>query len=142
MRSAAKPIFIILAITFVGGFLFADASGLLGRAQVTAGTPVATVNGHDITYQQWTNTVEGLRQQAEAQKGSALTGDERARLEQQAFDEMVGEILLQDEYVKRGITVSADEIQEAARYSPPRELMQAPALQTEGRFDPEKYQRY
>ena len=142
MRSAAKPIMIILAITFVGGFLFADASGLLGRAPVTAGTPVATVNGRDITYQQWINTVEALRQQAEAQKGSALTGDERARLEQQAFDEMVSDILLQDEYAKRGITVSAEEIQEAARYSPPRELMQAPALQTDGQFDPEKYQRY
>lgn len=144
MRSAAKPIMIVLAITFVGGFLFADASGLLGSGNaITPSTAIAKVNGRSITYQAWLNTVEGLQQQAEGQQGRAITADERARLEQQALDQIVANILLEEDYERRGITVTDQEIQEAARYSPPPpELQQAPALQTEGRFDQEKYQRY
>jgi peptidyl-prolyl cis-trans isomerase D len=55
---------------------------------------------------------------------------------------MVAEILLTDEYRKRGIVVTDDEVREFARYAPPSWILQAPELQTNGRFDPEKYQRY
>jgi peptidyl-prolyl cis-trans isomerase D len=142
MRSAAKPIFFILLITFVGGFLFADASGLLGRAPITAGTPVATVDGQDVTYQAWINEVEQANEQQQTQLGRTLSADERARLEQQVLDGMIQRILLEKEYTRRGITVTDREIQDAARVSPPPELLNAPQLQTDGRFDMEKYQRY
>jgi peptidyl-prolyl cis-trans isomerase D len=51
-------------------------------------------------------------------------------------------MLLRQEYERRGITVTDDEILQAARFSPPPQLMQAPDLQTDGRFDPDKYQRF
>ena len=44
MRSAAKYIWIILVIAFVGGFLLVETSGLLGRAPVTTGTAVGEGN--------------------------------------------------------------------------------------------------
>lgn len=142
MRSAAKPIFYILAITFVGGFIFAESSGLLGRAPVTAGTPIAEVNGREISYAAWENTAQGLQQEEERRLGRALTGDEIQRIRQQAYDQLVGEILLDEEYARRAIDATPAEIQDAARYSPPPQLLEAPELQTEGRFDIEKYQRY
>src|SRR5208283_3029527 len=40
------------------------------------------------------------------------------------------------------ITVTDAEIIEAARTAPPPELMTAPQLQTEGKFDQEKYLRF
>jgi peptidyl-prolyl cis-trans isomerase D len=49
--------------------------------------------------------------------------------------------LLQAEYRKRGISVSDDEVREFARYAPPPWITSAPELQTNGQFDPDKYQR-
>lgn len=142
MRSSAKYIFWFIAIAFVGGFLLGQTSGLLGRAPVTTTTVVARVNGEDILYQQYLAAEQRAVQQEEQRTGHALTLDERQRVADRAFDNMVADILLAQEYRKRGITVSDDEIIEMAQYSPPQDLMQSPELQTEGRFDPEKYRRF
>lgn len=142
MRSSAKYIFWFIAITFIGGFLLAETSGLLGRSPVTATSVVAEVNGKDILYQTYLNASEQLIQQEEQRAGRGLTLDERQKVENQAFDQLVNDVLLQDEYAKRGIRVTNEEIIEAARFAPPPQLLQAPELQTEGRFDPEKYQRF
>lgn len=142
MRSAAKWIWIGLFVAFVGGFLLVDTSGLLGRSAVTPTTEVAEVNGQGILYTTLQSATQSLAQQREQQLGRGLTLDERQRVEQEAFDQLVNDILLQQEYHRRGIRVTDDEVIQAARYSPPPQLMQAPELQTEGRFDPEKYRRY
>jgi peptidyl-prolyl cis-trans isomerase D len=142
MRSAAKYVWIVLIIAFVGGFLLVDSSGLLGRAPVTTNTVVATVNGEDILYTTWENAVSNLDQQESQRLGRGLTLDERRELEQRAFDELVNEILLRQEYERRGISVTDEEIRDAARQSPPPGAEQNPEFQTEGRFDIEKYQRF
>ena len=142
MRSSAKYIFWFIAITFIGGFLLVDTSGLLGRAPVSTGTTVATVNGEDITFAQWQAAIENLVRQEEARAGRALTLDERQRVENEAFEQLVNDVLVAQELERRGIRVTDEEIQQAALTSPPPEFMQAPDLQTEGRFDPAKYQRF
>lgn len=142
MRSAAKYIWIVLIIAFVGGFLLVDSSGLLGRAPVTTNTVVASVNGEDILYLTWENAVQNLEQQESQRLGRAVTLDERRRLEDQAFDELVNAILLRQEYERRGISVTDAEILDAARRTPPPGIEQNPEFQTEGRFDLEKYQRF
>ena len=141
MRSSAKFVFWILAVAFIGGFLLAESSGLLNRGAVTPTTAVATVNGTDILYTDWLRRSQQLTQQQQQQSGQALTQDAITRLENQAFDEMVTEILLQQEYRRRGITVSDAELRDYARFAPPDWITQDASLQTEGRFDPAKYQR-
>jgi len=101
MRSSAKFVFWILAIAFIGGFLLFQSSGLMGRAAVTPTTAVATVNGTDILYTDWQRRSSQLIQEAQQQNGQSLSQDEQQRLENQAFDEMVQEILLQQEYRRR-----------------------------------------
>jgi peptidyl-prolyl cis-trans isomerase D len=142
MRSAAKYVWIVLIIAFVGGFLLVDSSGLLGRAPVTTNTVVATVNGEDILYLTWENAVANLDQQESQRLGRGLTLDERRELEDRAFDELVNEILLRQEYERRGISVTDDEIRDAARVSPPPGVDENPEFQTEGQFDLSKYQRF
>ena len=141
MRSSAKFVFWILAIAFIGGFLLFQSSGLIGRAAVTPTTAVATVNGTDILYTDWQRRSSQLIQEAQQQNGQTLSQDEQQRLENQAFDEMVQDILLQQEYRRRGITVSDAELRDYARFAPPRWITSAPDLQTDGQFDPAKYQR-
>jgi peptidyl-prolyl cis-trans isomerase D len=142
MRSSAKYIWIFLVIFFVGGFLLAETSGLLGRAPLTSTTTVAKVNGEEILATTWYNAINALEQQATQQTGRSITLDERQRLADEAFEQLVGDALLRQEFRRRGIRVTDDDIKDAARYAPPPQLAQSPELQTDGRFDPEKYARF
>lgn len=144
MRSSAKWIWLFIVICFVGVFLFAETSGLLGigPSQITTSTAVAEVNGVDVPYVTWANVSNQLAQQEERSTGRSLTLDERRRVEDQAFEQLVSNILLEQEYKRRGITVSDQEIIEASQQSPPPELMQSPDFQTDGRFDIAKYRRF
>jgi peptidyl-prolyl cis-trans isomerase D len=141
MRSAAKWIWIFIVASFVGGFLFVQTSGLLGRDRVTTSSIVASVNGRDIPYLTWVNLSNALAQQREQQTGRGLNGDERRAVEDQAFEQLVTDALLQQEYRKRGIHVSDEEVIQQARTNPPPGIINDPSLQTDGRFDLEKYQR-
>src|SRR6185503_4386891 len=142
MRSAAKWIWIFIVIAFVGGFLLFETSGLLGRTPVTSTTAVAVVNGREILYsnyeQQWRNELQNEQQRS----GRTLTEDEARRIQNATFDRMVMDVLLQQEYERRGIVVTDDEIAEYAQFAPPPWLQQSPELQTEGKFDIQKYRRF
>src|SRR3954471_2104385 len=142
MRASAKDIWIFIVILFIGGFLLAQTSGLLGRAPVTSTTAVATVNGDDILATTWYQATQNLEQEATQRNNQSISLDERQRIQDQAYDQLVTDALLRQEYRRRGITVTDDEILQAARFSPPPQLMQAPDLQTDGQFDPAKYQRF
>ncbi len=141
MRSAAKYIWIFIVVAFVGSFLLYETSGLAGRAPVTTTTSIATVNGEAIFLTSWQNAVNSLEQQQQQESGRSITLDERQQLEDRAFEDLVTEVLLQQEYKRRGITVTDDEVLQAARQSPPPQFMYSPDLQTDGRFDPDKYVR-
>jgi peptidyl-prolyl cis-trans isomerase D len=142
MRGGAKYIWLAIFIFFVVGFLLYQTSGLSTRSSNTTSTVVASVNGEKILLANWQAQLSRREQEVQQRSGRALTLDEQKRVEQQTFDEMVQQILLEQEFKKRGIRVADREIVDAAQSSPPPELMQAPELQTDGHFDIEKYQRY
>ena len=142
MRSAAKYIWIFVVVTFVGVFLFTETSGLIGTAPVTTGTAVAEVNGDEIPYLTWMQAAQQRIQQEQQASGRSLTLDEEDRIRNEVFDQLVQSVLLDQEYKRRGIRVTDEEIVQAAQFSPPPQLMQSPELQTDGRFDLEKYQRF
>lgn len=141
MRSLAKYIWVLVALVFVGGFLLYETSGLMGRTAVTPTTAVATVNGREILYNDYITRVQNEIQQQQQQQGRSLNTDDTRRIENDVFDQMVSDILLQQEYRRRGIMVTDDEVREFARYAPPPWITSAPELQTDGQFDPAKYQR-
>ncbi|HSU96175.1 MAG TPA: peptidyl-prolyl cis-trans isomerase [Gemmatimonadaceae bacterium] len=142
MRSSAKYIWIFVTVAFIGGFLLYESSGLFGSAPITSTTPIATVNGQDILVTTWQALAAQLEQQRTASTGESVSLDERQAIQDQAYDQLVSDALLSQEMRRRGITVSVDELTNAAKYSPPPQLMQDPELQTNGQFDLEKYQRF
>ncbi|HSQ30985.1 MAG TPA: peptidyl-prolyl cis-trans isomerase [Gemmatimonadaceae bacterium] len=141
MRSLAKYIWVLVALVFVGGFLLYETSGLMGRTPVTPTTAVAVVNGQEIPYRDYQIRVQNEIQSEQQRSGRSLSQDDTRRIENAIFDQMVAEVLLADQYRRRGIVVTDDEVREFARYAPPSWITAAPELQTDGRFDPEKYQR-
>ena len=142
MRSAAKYIWIFIVIVFVGVFLFTETSGLLGRAPVTTGTAVAKVNGDEIPYTTWVQAAQQRIQQEQEGRGRPLSLDEEEQIRNDVFNQLVQSVLLDQEYKRRGIRVTDEEIVQAAQFNPPPQFMQSPELQTDGRFDMEKYQRF
>jgi peptidyl-prolyl cis-trans isomerase D len=141
MRGLAKYIWVLVALVFVGGFLLYETSGLMGRTPVTATTAVAVVNGQEIPYQLYQNQVQQEIQNQQQREGRSLSQDDTRRIENAVFDQMVSGILLSNEYKRRGIVVTDDEVRQFARYAPPSWITNAPELQTDGHFDPDKYAR-
>ncbi|HEU6452853.1 MAG TPA: peptidylprolyl isomerase [Gemmatimonadaceae bacterium] len=142
MRSSAKYIWWFVVLTFVVVFVFAETSGLTGRGALTRGTTVASVNGTDINYDTWLRAREQRIQQAQAQSPQPLTLDQEHRIEDATFDDLVNEILLRQEYERRGITVTDEQIRQAALEQPPQQFLANPEFQTEGQFDIDKYRRF
>jgi peptidyl-prolyl cis-trans isomerase D len=143
MRSLAKYVWLLVALAFVGGFLLVETSGLLGRTAITPTTAVATVNGRDILYTDYLARVQQqIQQEQQRNSGRSLTQDDDRRIENDVFDQMVMEVLLSQEYQRRRIIVTDDEIRMYAREQPPDWITNQPELQTNGQFDINKYHRY
>lgn len=142
MRSGGKWFMVGMAAIFVAIFVFGESSGLLGRGPVTTTTAVAKVNGEEILATDWFRATEQRAQQEQQRAGRALTLDEREQIGNAVFDEMVTGVLLRQEIAERRISVTDQEIQQLAQVAPPPELADNPELQTDGRFDPEKYRRF
>jgi len=142
MRSSAKYIWWFVVLTFVIVFVFAETSGLTGRGALTRGTTVASVNGTDINYDSWLRAREQRIQQAQSQSPQPLTLDQEHRIEDATFDDLVTDILLRQEYERRGITVTDAQIRQAALEQPPQQFLANPEFQTEGQFDIDKYRRF
>ncbi len=140
MRASAKYIWWFVAATFLIGFVFVQQSGLSDRL-VTAGTTVAKVNGTAITYDQYQRAI-AQREQTEEQNGHTINADERRMIEDRVYNEMVNDVLLQQEYARRGISVTDAEIAQAAIEQPYPPLARNAEFQTDGQFDRDKYQRY
>ena len=90
MRSASKWIFILMAFTFVGGFVFYESSGLFSSStRLTTSTAVAEVNGTDILYSTWQQQVQQAADQERDRRGRSLNADELRQLEQRVLDDMI-----------------------------------------------------
>src|SRR3712207_9370027 len=79
---------------------------LLGRTPLTPTTPVATVNGRDILYTDWYQRVQRQLESEQQRAGRSLTQDEVRQIENGVLDQLVMDVLLEQEYRRRGITVT------------------------------------
>jgi peptidyl-prolyl cis-trans isomerase D len=142
MRARAKWIMAVVAVFFVGWMIYGYGMDIAGRgAQAT--TTVGRVNGRSIDANTFYTAVRN-EQERRRQTGEPIpsTMEEQRQLEDAVFDELVQSVLLRDELRRRGISVSDEEIIQAARTTPPPEVMTAEQFQTDGQFDLQKYQRF
>jgi peptidyl-prolyl cis-trans isomerase D len=142
MRASAKWIMGVVAFLFVGWMIYGYGMDITGRGSARQNV-IARVNGRPIDaqtfYQAVRNEQERMRQQQQAAP-STLEG--QRQLENDVLEQLVQNMVLRDELNRRGITVTDQEIRDAAQTSPPPEVLELPEFQTEGRFDMQKYQRF
>ena len=142
MRANAKWLMLILAVAFVGWMIFDVGLNIQGQSGSTTDAALR-VNGERVSYQDFLFAVRAASERQRSATGSGpVTLEEQRRLEDQVVEQIISDIVLSEEYRRRGITVTDAEIRQAAQTSPPQEIIQAAQFQTDGQFDLEKYRRY
>lgn len=141
-RSIAKPIILVTAIAFFIWLVY-DLSGLAGgTGGLLTTTSVGKVNGTTVDARAFQAQVQQAIEGRQRQSGAPMSLEEVAQVRDQVWEQFVQDIIFRAEYRRRGLSVSPSEVAEAIRTSPLRELMQSPEFQTDGQFDPAKYQRW
>ncbi len=140
-RNAAKPIMVVLAITFFA-WLVLDLSGITGGTGLLTNTSVGKVNGQSIDARTYQTIVQQSVDARQRQMPGTMGLEDYQQVRDQVWDEIVQNNVLAAEYRRRGISVSEDEIIQAIRNSPLPEFQSVPEFQTDSQFDLGKYQRW
>jgi peptidyl-prolyl cis-trans isomerase D len=140
-RNAAKPLMVVVAITFFA-WLVLDLSGITGGTGLLTRTSVGKVNGRSIDARTYQTIVQQSIDNRQRQNPGTLGLEDYQEVRDEVWDQIVQNTVLDAEYRRRGIQVSDDEIVQAMRNSPPAELRNVPEFQTDSQFDLAKYQRW
>ncbi len=141
MRENTKWIMLVTAIAFVGLMVFEWGMDITGQSSGSFGE-LGRVNGTPVTYDIYQAAYRNLYDQVSNAQDEPITSAQNREIEEAAWNEAVNQILVQQELGRRGIQVSDQEIRDAARFSPPQELMGDPLFQTDGQFDLQRYQDF
>lgn len=143
IRANTKWIMLFLAVAFAAWLVLDWVQSRDSAAAVGVNPVIAVVNGEEIRYVRWNNTLEVALANARAASGGAVLTDEESRqVRQAAWDQLIRDILVEQEIERLGIRVTDAEVRQAFRLSPPPDLVQHPAFQTDGVFDYAKYQQF
>jgi peptidyl-prolyl cis-trans isomerase D len=140
-RNAAKPLLVVIAITFFA-WLVLDLSGITGGTGLLTQTSVGKINGRSVDARTYENIVQQSIDARQRQSPGAMGLDDYQQVRDEVWDQIVQSSVLESEYRKRGISVSDDEVVQALRTSPPPEFRNVPEFQTDSQFDVAKYQRW
>jgi peptidyl-prolyl cis-trans isomerase D len=143
MRGITKPVFWVVAVTFIGWMAYGQVEEILGGGRdIVLKVDGAVVRSQPFQ-QQYQASLEQYRRQ---QGGGRLTREDERQVQDRVADQFIQRILLERAYGRFGITVSDEEIIQAARSSPPPQILEQvledPTFQTNGQFDITKWQRY
>jgi peptidyl-prolyl cis-trans isomerase D len=142
IRSTAGKILVpVIIVLFLGWMVLEIGMDALGGGLRGGSTDVGSVNGHDISAQAYNERYQAVYQRAQQQVGE-VTPEIARQIEEQTWQEMVDELLLQQELRRRGIRVSDQEVIWAAKNLPHPQLMQQEIFLTNGRFDLTKYRSF
>src|SRR5690348_4230100 len=143
MKSITKPVFWVVAISFIGWMAYGQVQDFVQGGKDV----VLKVDGRVVRQQpfqqQYQATLDQYRRQ---QGGGRLSREDMQQVQDRVADQFIQNILLDRAYQRLGIGISDEEIREAARSSPPPQIldqiMRDATFQTDGRFDITKWQRY
>ena len=143
MREITKPVFWVVAISFIGWMAYGQVQDILGGGRDV----VLKVDGTIVRSQPFQARYQVALEQYRRQAGGArLSREDELQVQDRVADQFVQSILLEKAYKRLGISVTDDEVIQAARSSPPPQILQQvlgdPTFQTNGQFDISKWQRY
>ncbi len=139
LRKMILPIIIIVLVFFGGLIIFEWGAGLSSRRDYESANLAGIVNGEEITWQIFQRTVSNMHQMERERSGGDISDIRAQEIRLSAWSQLVTESLMRQQAQKYSITVSDDELYAYLRMSPPADLQQIQAFQTNGQFDYQKY---
>lgn len=131
---------ILTVLSFLIGFSFFGGMGdPASQAQMSG--HVGSVNGDKVTTGEWQASLEEARLAYRQRFGSDPQDRDIKSVEQQAWRSLVNEKMFAQEAKDAKLKATDAEVLVAMRTNPPSMLLASPAFQTDGRFDPAKYQQ-
>jgi peptidyl-prolyl cis-trans isomerase D len=129
---------VVIVVTFLGGFVFIFGAGVdFGGAQQKGNA--GSVDGSPISSTDYQAALTTQREAFRRQYGSDPADRDEKVAETQAWRAIVSQRLMASQARKAGIVAHDREVVLALQTSPPQELVDQPAFQTDGKFDPNKY---
>ncbi len=141
MRSqrTMKTIMWIVAAAFAIGFLFLGQGMNVGSGGGMQSNLAAVVNGLEIPYETYNSRVSQLAEMERARSSrDDLTSADYERLETQAWDGLITEILVQQEANRMGLRAEDSEVVAYLEGNPPPFVRQN-FLDEQGNFDPQAF---
>lgn len=143
MRELRKKMAIFIWIVAAGFILYIFVEwglNISGRRQEKQVTVVAKVDGVSIRTQdldeKFSTMLNNIRDMQNLTSLDVLT--ERLVLEN-AYEELVRRVIINNQLRENGITITQAEIMEILKNSPPQQALEDSSLYTAGEFDPQKY---
>ena len=141
MRENTKWVFYVLTISFTGWLIFDVGMGATG-GDYGGSDVVLRIDGEPIRLPQYQAALQAAMEQARQRTGGNLTREDEKQAEDQMVEQLIRNVLLVHETHRLGITVTDQEVRDAAQTSPPPEVYSVPDFQTNGQFDPNKWRRF
>jgi peptidyl-prolyl cis-trans isomerase D len=139
MRDRVKVIYWVVILSFVLlMFLGWGVGDWQAPNRSTGGGVVAVVNGDEVPRGEWDQRSAAILRQLRAQNGDTSTESDVLRARDQAYNELVLEVLQRQEAERRGIRVTEAEIDEVLQNDPPPYLL-APFTDEDGNVDYDAY---
>jgi parvulin-like peptidyl-prolyl isomerase len=132
LRSKAKVFYWVIAVTFIAFIFLAwgmDAMGNRGSrggGGRQGGNSLGSVNGVEITSPQYEQAIRNLEANMKNRNPNLeMNENQRAMLREQAWDQVVRSVLVDQELERLGLTVTDEEIIDIFKRNPPAEILQA-----------------
>ncbi len=135
MRSLAPAFIVTVGIIFVLFMILSDSSVMEIFGFRT--NNIGSINGVNITYQQFMKDMENIREQQKQQTGKDV--DENSQFRDQVWNDIVTRTLLDQQIKKLGITVSDNEIRSVILGKNPPEFLKKYFIDSTGKFDRQRY---
>jgi peptidyl-prolyl cis-trans isomerase D len=130
---------IVTIVTFIGGFVFILGSGLSSGFSGASVGAAGTVDGEPISREAYAAALAEQRDLYRQQYGVEPAERDYKLVELQTWRNLVSQTILKKSAERLGLRAYDPEIVLAMRTAPPQMLLAAPAFQTDGQFDPNKY---
>ncbi len=140
LRESTKTILMILVFAFIATIVVDWGMGGLKRDQPRG--VIASVNGSEIHYEEFTRRYQNELAQQRQQTGNEPEGYQLQQLENQVYENLVQQRLLNEVVKNVHLDATDDEILEEIENNPPQELRQNQVFQdSTGQFDMARYKQ-
>ncbi len=140
LRNFSKAFLIFVVVAFVGSIIFAWGMDI-GRGSSAKGY-IAKINGEEIDPNQYDNMVNNYINQVNQNGRLHLDWSTHVEIRQEAWNQMVQDIILSQHISQLGLKVSQEELFQFMWNYPPRYLWNQQVFQTNGQFDMKKYHQF